>query len=85
MKSTSLTEMSTDELIKNKRTTSIITGSLAGMLIILFAQSIYTWSIEGFTNSVIIPLALSPIVFSNLKKIKEVKRELEMRRKDLAR
>ena len=77
-----LTKMSTEELIKKKRTTDIITGSLAAVLIILFGQSIHAWAIEGYPSAIAIPIALSPIVFINLKKIKEIKKELEMRGKD---
>jgi|GEM_PF-3987326 len=36
-----LTEMSTEQLIKKKRTIGIITGSLAAVLIILLGQSVY--------------------------------------------
>jgi hypothetical protein len=79
MKSMPLTELSTKQLIKNKKTTSIITGSLAAVLIILLGQSIHAWVTEGYPSAIAIPIALSPIVFVNLKKIKEIKRELEMR------
>ena len=74
-----LTELSTEQLIKNKRTTSIITGSRAAVLIILLGQSIYAWTTEGYPSAIAIAIALSPIVFVNLKKIKEIKKELEMR------
>ncbi|WP_245893633.1 redox-active disulfide protein 2 [Sphingobacterium gobiense] len=76
-----LTELSTEQLVKNKRITSIITGSLAGILIILFVQSIHAWATEGYPSAIAIPIALSPTVFIYLKKIKEIKRELEMRGK----
>jgi len=79
MKSMPLTELSTEELIKKKRTTGIITGSLAAVLIILFGQSIHAWATEGYPSAIAIPIALSPIVFVYLKKIKEIKRELEVR------
>lgn len=69
-----LTELSTEQLIKKKRTTSIITGSLAVVLIILFGQSVHAWATEGYPSAIAIPIALSPIVFVNLKKIKEIKK-----------
>lgn len=74
-----LTEMSTEELIKKKRTTGIITGSLAAVLIILLGQSIHAWATEGYPSAIAIRIALSPIVFVNLKKIKEINRELDTR------
>jgi len=79
MKNIPLTESSTEELIKKKRTTGIITGFLVAVLIILFGQSIHAWATEGYPSAIAIPIALSPIVFVNLKKFKEIKRELEMR------
>ena len=77
-----LTELSTDELINKKRATDIITGFLATVLIILFGQSIHARATEGYPSAIAIPIALSPIVSINLKKIKEIKRELEIRGKD---
>lgn len=60
MKNTPPTELNTEQLIKKKKTTGIITGSLAGVLIILLVQSLYVWATEGFTTSALIPLALCP-------------------------
>ncbi len=83
MKNTPLAEMSTEELIKNKKTIGTATAALAGLLLSLFILSLYKWMTKGFTSLVVVPLALLPIVFVNLKKIKEIQRELQMRGKDV--
>ena len=79
MKNTSLSEMSSDEIIKNKKTIGAATAALAGLLLFLLILSIYKWMTKDFTLQVVVPLALSPIVFLNIKKIKEMKRELQSR------
>ncbi|PRD56804.1 redox-active disulfide protein 2 [Sphingobacterium gobiense] len=82
-KNTPLTEMSTEELIKNQKTMGTATAALAGLLASLFILSVYKWITKGFTSLIVVPLALLPIVFVNLKKLKEIKEELEIRDKDV--
>lgn len=79
MKSMPLTELSTEQLVKNKKTIGAATAALAGLLLPLFILSLYKWMTKGFTSLVVVPLALLPIVFVNLKKLKEIQKELEMR------
>lgn len=74
-----ITELNTEQLIKNKKTIGAATAVLTGLLIVLLTLSIYNWITKGFTGLIIIPFALSPIVFVNFKRIKEIKRELKAR------
>jgi hypothetical protein len=79
-KAKDLQELSVGELLKQKKTTELITGLLAGMLMTLFALNIYT-VVTGKQSaaSFAIPLALSPIIFANWGRIKKIKEELRIR------
>lgn len=80
MKSKNLKEWSVEELLKQQKTIKLVTGILIGMLSTLLILGIFLTFQEKFFNSfVVIPFALSPIVFLNLTTLKKVKEELNLR------
>jgi Ca2+-dependent lipid-binding protein len=78
MKKENYSEMSKEELQKNLKTFNLVTGVLAGMLITLFIVSILTFKQLGF-SMVVVPIALSSIVFINYGTIKKIQKELKSR------
>jgi hypothetical protein len=75
-----LQELSVDQLLKQKKTTELVTGMLAGVLLVLVALNLYNvFNEKQSATSLAVPLALSPIVFINLGRIKKLKEELRAR------
>ncbi|RYE00382.1 MAG: redox-active disulfide protein 2 [Sphingobacteriales bacterium] len=74
-----LKELSTAELEKKYKTTAALTYTLAGMLIVLLVLAVYLSVRDGFNALVVVPLALSTIVITNLRSIKLMKAELAAR------
>ncbi len=74
-----LNETSTEELLKNKKTLIVITGLLAVVLVILLIKTIYSSVTKGYDSLIAVPLALSPIVIINYKKIRDIQKELQSR------
>jgi uncharacterized membrane protein len=72
-------EMADSELQKSLKTSTIITGLLAGVLAILFIINLIIDK-KGWT-AVSIPLALIPIVIINYNNIIEMREELKIRKK----
>ncbi|OYU80830.1 MAG: redox-active disulfide protein 2 [Flavobacterium sp. BFFFF1] len=79
MKKEDFTQLSTDELIKKKKTVSVVTGTLAGMQIALLGLGIWITMHQGFTALVVIPVALLPILIMNFNMIADIKKELAAR------
>lgn len=79
MKGNKLQEMSTEALLKQKKTIGALTGMLVGALLVLLIVAIILSFEQGFTPLVIIPFALLPIVLLNLNSLKEIKKVLNSR------
>lgn len=79
-KESTYSKMSTEQLKKTIGITSAITGMLGVMLMILVGMVIYNKVQENNSSlSIVVPLALSPILFLNLINIKNMKDELKKR------
>ena len=76
-----LNELSTEDLIKKKKTGSLATGILAGVLIALLIVAINLTNKKGLIdfNLVAVALGLSPILFLNYKNIQKIDEELKSR------
>lgn len=75
-----LKELSTEDLEKKHKTTAALTYTLAGMLIVLLVLAVYLSVRDGFNALVVVPIALSTIVMTNLRTIKLMKTELAERK-----
>lgn len=75
-----LKELSTEDLEKKYKTTAAVTYTLAGMLIVLLVLAVYLSVRDGFNALVVVPIALSTIVITNLRTIKLMKQELAERK-----
>jgi len=77
MATENFSELTTAELIKKKRTTTRLTGVLAGALTVLLILAIK----QGATdfNSLAVALGLSPILFLSYSSIKKINEELKSR------
>jgi asparagine N-glycosylation enzyme membrane subunit Stt3 len=73
-------EMSVEKLQQQAKTIKVVTGTLAGMLLVLLVMAILLSIKKGFSALVIIPFALLPIVVTNVNSLKQIKQELESRR-----
>lgn len=71
--------LSTNDLIKKKKSLSFVTGILAGILIVLLISAISLSIKNGFSALVATPFALSPILIMNYQLIKKIKEELKSR------
>jgi len=74
-----LQEMSNEKLLEQKKSIGFLTGVLIGALVTLLAFTLYTSINQGFTPLLVVPLALSPIVFLNLTTLKAIKKEIQAR------
>jgi hypothetical protein len=79
MKGKKPAEMTNEELLKNKKTFSAVTYTLAGMLGVLFCMGIYLSVTKGFSAISVVPIALTPIVVINIKAIKKINKEIKAR------
>ncbi len=71
----------TAQLEKQIKQIRLATGLLAGMLIVLFAVTIYKSVTEmSFHPLLVTPIALSVIIPVNYKRMKEIKGEIERRK-----
>jgi Na+-transporting methylmalonyl-CoA/oxaloacetate decarboxylase beta subunit len=57
----------------------VLTGMLAGMLMVLFALTIFISIKKTFSPLSVVPIALLPIVILNLLNLKTIKKELDSR------
>lgn len=74
-----LSEMSNEELLKEKKTIQTITYLLIGMILILIVLNTIVFLKKGFSAIHVVPIALLPIVFINLGSLNKVKEELKSR------
>lgn len=74
-------ELTTEELIKKKKTTTMVTGVLAGMLTVLLIMATLLAIEQGATgiSLIAVALGLSPILFINYNSIKTINEELKSR------
>ncbi len=82
MKSQKIEEMSNEALLKRKKITQFSTGLLAGMLTALLAMAIllcFDGSMSIGLPLLVMPFALSPIVWISLADVRAVKKELQTR------
>nr|WP_293838811.1 redox-active disulfide protein 2 [uncultured Arsenicibacter sp.] len=75
-------EMSNEALLKRKKTTEVVTAVLGGLLAVLLIAALFLC----FNNQssvglplLIIPLALSSVLFTNINDVRTVNRELQTR------
>ncbi|WP_300567554.1 redox-active disulfide protein 2 [Flavobacterium sp.] len=80
MNSKKPSEMSNEELLKTEKILKPITYLLAACILFLFIQNIYLSFSKGFSAFHIIPIALLPIAIINFKSLKEIKKEIEVRK-----
>ena len=74
-----LEELSDEALLKREKMVSSVTYTLGGMLLLLLCLGIYLTFKKGFTPLIVVPIALSPIVLTNLGLIKKIKAERKLR------
>ena len=76
-----LSNLKTEDLIKKKKTTTMVTGVLAGMLTVLLIMATLLAISQGLTGVALIAVALSlsPILFMNYNSIKTINAELKSR------
>ncbi|MFM2394705.1 MAG: hypothetical protein RLZZ546_2687 [Bacteroidota bacterium] len=74
-------EIATEELIKKKKTTTMVTGVLAGMLTVLLIMATFLAIKQGLTgiSLMAVALGLSPILFINYNSIRAINAELKSR------
>ena len=76
-----LKRLGDEELQKMQRKLKIITGMLAGGLLLILISALYSTIKDGFTIALIIPISLMPIIFINNKNLTNIKKELESRKR----
>ncbi len=79
MKSKNFNEMSTEELVKTKSSMQVITYMLAAVLVVLIAVNIILFMKKGFNASMVVPVALLPILFLNFSNLTKIKKEISSR------
>jgi hypothetical protein len=74
-------ELTTEELINKKKTTTMVTGVLAGMLTVLLILATLLAINQGLIgfSLMAVALSLSPILFINYNSIKTINAELKSR------
>ena len=74
-------KLTTAELIKKKKTTTMVTGVLAGMLIALLVIAAFQASKQGAKGFSLIAVALGclPVLFLSYSSIKKINEELKSR------
>jgi asparagine N-glycosylation enzyme membrane subunit Stt3 len=76
-----LSTLSTEELTKKAKTTKMVSGLLAGMLLIEFAAGLYLTITQGFSIFIVLPIAFLPILIINYQNIKKLNEEIARREK----
>ncbi len=81
-KSTDYGKWSTSQLEKQHKSLKFATGLLAGLLFVLLIVTIYiSYRDEQLNPLLISPIALSLIIPLNMKRMKDIKTEIERRNK----
>jgi len=73
-------EMTSEELVKTKKSLKTVTYLFGVVLLFLFGLNIFLVANKGFSASNVIPIALLPIFILNMNTLKEIKKELEARK-----
>ena len=76
MKNQKPNEMSTEKLLEQQKTIKVVTGTLAGMLIILLILGIFLAVEQKLYAFIPIPIALLPIVFVNINNLRSEERRV---------
>lgn len=71
--------LTTEDLIKKKKSFKFLTGILIGALMALLVLTVYNTINDGFTPLLIVPFALSPILVMNYLQIVSINKELKNR------
>lgn len=82
MKSQKIEKMSSEALLKRKKTAEFVTGMLVGMLTALLVIAVHLCFNKNLSVGLpllAVPLALSSIVFISVADVKAVKKELQTR------
>ena len=79
MKSEELAKMSNEELLKEEKSLKSVIPFFGGIMIALVIAIIFLIVKNGFTTSSIIPFAIFPLFLSSFNKLKEIKKEIEIR------
>ena len=77
MSNSKMSEQSSEQLLKTRKSMKAITAMLAGAILLLFLVSLYN-SKTGY-GLIAVPLALSTIVMLNVVNIREISKELKLR------
>ena len=83
MKSQKIEEMSNEALLKQKKTTELVTGMLAGALSVLLVVIVLLAIKKGLVavsiSMGVIPFVLMPILFQSWNNLRAIKKELNSR------
>lgn len=79
MSKKAIIEMSDEELLNAKKSTTVAVVMLTVMLVTLLVVGVYISITKKFSPLVAIPFSLSPLTIINFKKLKEIKQELKTR------
>lgn len=79
MKNKKFDKMSNGKLLEQEKSIKVLTGLLAGVLIVLFVLGVFLSTKQGLYSFLIIPFALFPIVILNFNALKEIRKELNTR------
>ncbi len=79
-KKDNLSDMTTEDLIKKKKSTSFATGLLTGVLIVLFMSTIFQTINKGFTTLLAVPFGLLPLLIMSYSKLNSMDKELKSRK-----
>jgi uncharacterized membrane protein len=71
--------LTTEDLIKKKKSTTFSTGLLGGVLIALLVISILQTMKKGATALLAIPFALLPVLIESYNQVKSMDKELKKR------
>ena len=81
MKNQNLGLLDIKTLHKRQTLLKALTAILAGMLVVLFAITIYISIKNSFSPLLVVPIALMPILILNVLNINTIKKELDSRNK----
>lgn len=82
MKSPIIQEMSNEALLKRKKTTEVVTAALGGLLSLLLMAALFLCFNQQASIGLpllMIPLALSSVLYTNINDVRVVKKELQAR------
>ena len=72
-------DLTTEDLIKKKKSTSFATGLFTGVLVALFIVTILQTINKGVTALLAIPFALLPLLIQSYRQVKSINKELKSR------